>query len=419
MRQHAPPAFTRRHFLAGTAASAVLIPQFIPRRAFGANEKILTGHIGVGGQGTGNLKRFMEHAVAVCDVDKKRAAAAQKAVTEKNGQCDVYGDYRQLLDRKDIDAVVVSTPDHWHALPTVHACQAGKHVYCEKPLTLTIHEGRVMVNAARENKCIVQTGSQQRSADNFRTACELVRSGRIGKITSVEVGIPGCNHPGALGPDSDPPEWLDYDFWLGPAPWRPYNEKRAHYNFRFWLDYSGGQMTNWGAHHLDIAHWGLGMDDSGPIETDGTGTFDPEQRFTVPATYDITHTYANGVKVHIGQKYKGGTTFIGDKGTIFVNRGKFSSTPEEIIKEPLRDNDVHLYKSGDHPRNWLDCICSGERPICDVEIGHRTATACHLANICVTVGRKIRWDPVQEKILDDDEKVAALVHRPYRAPWKL
>jgi predicted dehydrogenase len=328
MRQPTSAAITRRHFLTGAAAAAVLTPSFIPRRAFGANERITTGHVGVGGQGMSNLKRLIEHAVAVCDVDKKRAAAAQKPVADKTGKCDVYGDYRQLLDRKDIDAVVVSTPDHWHALPTVQACEAGKHVYCEKPLTLTIYEGRAMVNAARRNKCVVQTGSQQRSAGNFRTACELVRSGRIGKITSVEVGIPGCNHPGALGPDS-------------------------------------------------------------------------------------------GVQVHIGQKYKGGTTFIGDKGTIYVNRGKLSSTPEEIIKEPLRDGDVHLVQSADHHRNWLECIQTGALPICDVEIGHRTATACHLANLCVLVGRKIRWDPVQEKILDDDEKVAAMVHRPYRAPWKL
>ncbi len=173
---------------------------------------------------------------------------------------------------------------------------------------------------------------------------------------------------------------------MGPPPWRPYNEKRVHYNFRFWLDYSGGQMTNWGAHHLDIAHWGLGMDDSGPVETEGTATFDPEKRFTVPATYNITHTYANGVKVRIGQKFRGGTTFLGEQGTIFVTRGKLSSQPEEIVKEEVGPQDVRLYRSANHHDNWLECIASGKLPICDVEIGHRSATACHLANICASWG---------------------------------
>ncbi|MBN2476119.1 MAG: Gfo/Idh/MocA family oxidoreductase [Pirellulales bacterium] len=418
---------TRRRFLRQTAASAmaaVAVPYLVPGRAFGANAKVLTGHIGVGGQGRGNLGRFRNQAVAVCDVDKKHAAKAAELVTKSNGKCDVYADFRKLLMRKEIDAVVVSTPDHWHALPVVRACEAGKHVYCEKPLTLTIAEGRVMVRAARQNKCIVQTGSQQRSAGNFRTACELVRSGRIGKLQTVEVGIPGCNHPGKLGPDSDPPEWLDYDFWLGPASLRPYNEKRVHYNFRFWLDYSGGQMTNWGAHHIDIAQWGMGTDDTGPIATEGTATFDAEERFTVPASYDVTHTYANGVKVHVGQKHRMGTTFIGSEGKIYVNRGKLTGEPEDVLRRPAGADDVKLYVSGSHAGNWLDCIQSGKLPICDVEIGHRTATVCHLGNICAVLGRqrggtvKIQWDPAKEQIVGDDE-ANAMLSRPYREPWKL
>ncbi len=412
--------FTRRRFLHAASCSAgavVASPYLVPGTAFGANEQIITGHIGVGGRGRSHLG--LGRAVAVCDVDKKKMAPAQERVAKgNNGKCETYGDFRKMLDRKDIDAVAISTPDHWHALPTIYACQRGKHVYCEKPLTLMIAEGRAMVAAARENHVIVQTGSQQRSAANFRLACELVRNGRIGKLARVEVGIPGCNHPGKLGPDGDPPPELDYDFWLGPAKWRPYNQKRVHYNFRFWLDYSGGQMTNWGAHHIDIAQWGMGADDTGPVKTEGTGTFDPEGRFTVPASYDITHTYAGGVTVHVGQKYKGGTTFFGEQGTIHVNRGRLSSEPEEIVKQPIADDEIHLYQSGNHHGDFLACVKSGKLPICDVEIGHRTATVCHLGNLCVLSGRAIQWDPVEEQIVGDDE-ANAMVNRPYRAPWKL
>ena len=238
---------SRRTFLQTTAAASTLfaVPTIVPARAFGANERILTGHIGVGGQGNSNLNGFLTNAVAVCDVDKVRAASTAKKVEAKNGSCEIFGDYRKLLDRKDIDAIVISTPDHWHALQTIHACQAGKDVYVEKPMTLTIGEGRKMVEAARSNKRIVQNGSQQRSNKEFRRACELVRNGHAGKIHTVLVGIPGPNYPKDQVADSEPPPELDYEMWLGPAPWRPYNAKKVHYNFRFYWDYSGGQMTNW------------------------------------------------------------------------------------------------------------------------------------------------------------------------------
>lgn len=414
---------SRREFLKSSSAVAagLSLPYFVPRRAFGANERILTGHIGVGGQGRGNLKRLLDHAAAVCDVDQSHLAEAKKMV-EKNGQkCDAYGDYRRLLDRQDIDAVVISTPDHWHALPTIDACRAGKDVYCEKPLSLTIAEGRAMVQAARENGRIVQTGSQQRSAENFRLACELVRSGRIGKLQTVLVGIPGPNHPGEPLPDSDPPEVLDYDFWVGPAPWRPYNEKRVHYNFRFFRDYSGGQMTNWGAHHIDIAQWGMGMDDSGPVEIEGKGNFHPHGWHEVTETCRVTHRYANGVTLVVGQDQddiRKGTTFVGSEGTIHVNRGTLESTSEDIIAGPLKEQDVHLYESENHHENFLECIKSRKRPICDVEVGHRSATVCHLSNIAIDVGRKIKWDPEREEVIDDSD-AQQLVSKAYRAPWSL
>jgi len=412
----------RRQFLAA-ASAALAVPTIIPGRAFGANERVVTGHIGVGGQGMGNLRGFLDLAepAAVCDVDTSHLAKAVKEVMSTRSKCDTYGDYRKLLDRKDIDAVVVSTPDHWHALPTIHACQAGKDVFCEKPLTLTISQGRAMVEAARANRRIVQTGSQQRSANNFRQACELVRSGRIGKVEKVLVGIPESNFAGPPVPDSDPPAELDYDFWLGPAPKRPYNAKRVHYNFRFFWDYSGGQMTNWGAHHIDIAQWGLGTDDTGPVSTEGTATFHPEHWFEVTQTCHVTHTYANGVTLVVvqgGKEVPLGTTFIGSEGRIYVNRGKLQSTPADIIQKPLSASDVHLYEnpSEDHHENFLDCVKSRKLPICDVEIGHRSATICHLGNIAVRIGRKIRWDPAAERI-DGDEEAAAMLSRPYRAPY--
>ena len=410
----------RRSFLA--ASTLLAAPYFVPFRAFGANERIVTAHIGVGGQGTGNLNAFLGKGVssaAVCDVDSERLAKAVKLVTDKGHACDGYKDYRQVLERKDIDAVVISTPDHWHALTTIHACQAGKDVYCEKPLSLTVAEGRRMVEAARQHKRIVQTGSQQRSDARFRQACELVRSGRLGKISEVVVNLPKCNFSGPPVPDSAPPEVLDYGLWLGPAPERPYNVKRVHYNFRFFWDYSGGQMTNFGAHHIDIAQWALGMDDSGPVSTEGTASFHPENWYEVTEGCRITHTYANGVKLIVGQGQKditGAVTFVGDRGKLMVDRGKITSDPAELVMAPLGEADERLYNSTNHHSNFLECIRSRKAPICDVEIGHRSATVCHLGNIVARLGRKIQWDPVKETIVGDKE-AAEMLSRPYRQPW--
>ncbi|MCA9268504.1 MAG: Gfo/Idh/MocA family oxidoreductase, partial [Planctomycetales bacterium] len=412
-------ALNRRTFLQQSAAasSALALPYFVPSSAFGANEKIITGHVGVGGQGNSNLGGFGSTIGAVCDVDANRLAAAVKKTGAKP-----YGDYRELLERDDIDAVVVSTPDHWHAIVTIHACQSGKHVYCEKPLSLTIPEGRAMVEAARKHKRVVQTGSQQRSGKEFWTAASCVRSGRIGKLHTVLVGINGANDPGKLPPDSDPPEYLNYEMWLGPAPLRPYNEKRVHYNFRFWWDYSGGQMTNWGAHHIDIGHWGMGADETGPLEVYAEKvTFHPEHVHEVTEGCRVVMKYADGVTMIIGQgesDIPGGTTFIGEKGRIHVNRGKISSDPEEIVKTPLADGDVKLYLSGNHKGNFVDCIRSGEKPVADVAIGHRSASACHLANIACRTGERFKWDPAAEQVVDND-KAAALISRVHRKPWEL
>lgn len=422
-----PTRSTRRSFLRQTgliAASAFAAPMILPSRVFGANERITIGAIGVRNQGTGNLGRFLDaktDIAAICDVDTQVAAAAVDKVTgTKAPKPAVYGDYRELLDQKGIDAVVITVPDHWHALMTIHACQAGKDVYCEKPLSLTIAEGRRMVNAARENKRIVQTGSQQRSSPEFWKACMLVRNGFIGDIQEVHVGIPEPNHPGPLGPDTAPPPELNYDLWLGPAPLKAYNSLRVHYNFRFWWDYSGGQMTNFGAHHLDIAQWGLGMDDSGPVAVEGTATFHPQKLHEVTETVRLTYTYANGVKILCGQQQKDireGALFIGSKGKIYVNRGKLEATPQELLDQPLDGAGLtQLYKSTDHTQNFLDCLRSRQLPICDVEIGHRSATVCHLGNLVARLGRGVKWDPATEKIVGDEE-AQAMVDRNYRAPY--
>lgn len=416
---------SRRTFLKTSVAASSLfaVPMIIPARAFGANERVVTGHIGVGGQGKANLNAFLGtkqvSPAFVCDVDSERSAQAADIVTKAGQKAEIVGDYRKILDRKDVDAVVISTPDHWHAPITIAACQAGKDVYCEKPLTLSIAEGRLMVNAAREHKRMVQTGSQQRSGKEFRQACELVRNGAIGKVHTVLVGIPKPNHPGMPIPDSDPPSNLDYNRWLGPAPQRPYNKNRVHYNFRFFRDYSGGQMTNFGAHHLDIAQWGLGVDGLGPVSTEGTGTFHPEKWHEVTETCRVTHTYADGAKVILGQQQKDipdGCTFLGEKGKIYVTRGKITSDPAEILQTPTDSLKIRLEVSNNHHVNFLDSLKSRTLPICDVEIGHRSATICHLGNIAIQLGRKLNWDPVKEQFVGDDE-ASAMVSRPYRAGY--
>jgi predicted dehydrogenase len=383
--------------------------------------------VGVGNQGKGDMNAVKKNVVAVCDVDKDRAAAAAKEI-EKGGVTPfVTGDYRALLERKDVDAILNVTPDHWHALITVDSCNAGKDVYCEKPLSLVVSEGRAMVNAARKNKRIVQTGSQQRSAKEFRHACELVRNGALGKLTEVKVGLPGPNWTQRAKmpvPDSAAPAALDYERWLGPAPERKYNANRVHYLFRFFWDYSGGQQTNFGAHDLDITQWALGMDDSGPTTVEGTATFNKDKWFETPETAKQTFTYASGVKVNCtlgAGGNPGGVTFVGEKGTIYVKRGGLTVTLNgEKVADPykLPTGDVKLYVSTGHFADWLACIKSRKLPICDVEIGHRSATVCHLGNIAIRTGRKIAWDAKTETIVGDKE-ASAMLTKEYRKPWKL
>jgi predicted dehydrogenase len=336
--------------------------------------------------------------LAVCDVDtnrrenakamvEKRYSAATKAGTYKG--CAAYNDFREIIGRNDIDAVVIATPDHWHAIPVLEACKAKKDIYCEKPLTLTIHEAKALIDAVRKYERVFQTGSQQRSDREFRLACELVRSGRIGKIKTIKVDVGGPSRPCDLPAEKDEPG-LDWDRWLGPAPQRPYNSvlspRGVHKHFPNWREYreySGGMMTDWGAHHFDIAQWGLGMDESGPIEI--IPPDDPK------AQRGVRYIYSNGVEVVHANS--GGVLFLGTDGAILVNRGKLLSLPENVIKEPLGEKDVHLYKSPGHQRDWLNCVRSRKRPIADVEIGARSVTVCHLGNLAYWHHTKLKWDP--------------------------
>ena len=422
---------TRRGFLSsGLAAGALLaLPKSVYHAALLAEEKpsgkIRIGVIGTGGQGKANMKAILQNVAAVCDVDRNHLAEAAKLAESSDPKVAAHADYRKLLDDKTLDAVLIATPDHWHALQTIHACEAGKDVYCEKPLTLVIAEGRAMVNAARKHKRIVQTGSQQRSDAKFRQACELVRSGALGKIHTVKVGLPGPNFKAPGVPDGNAPANLDYDLWLGPAPEQPYNEKRVHYLFRFFWDYSGGQQTNFGAHHLDIAQWGLGTDATGPTKIEGKATFNKDKWFETPETAHVTYRYDGGVKVlcSLGggkDAYAGGTTFIGEKGELAVTRGKIELKldGEKFAPDKFPVAEIKLYASANHHKNWLECIKSRKPPICDVEIGHRSATVCHLGNIALRTGKVITWDPAKEEITGDAE-AAKLVTKEYRKPWKL
>ncbi|MBX3177178.1 MAG: Gfo/Idh/MocA family oxidoreductase [Candidatus Hydrogenedentes bacterium] len=423
---------TRRQFLGKSAAigAAFAAPAIIPSSALGLggstapSERITMGVIGSGLQGTSNMTGFLAfkdvQMIAIADVDKAHREAAAAIVNRKygNSDCALYNDFRELNDRDDIDAVIIATPDHWHALNALDAVRKGKDAYVQKPLAWSVQEGRALADAVKQHGRILQTGSQQRSEGGFRRACELVRNGRIGALKYVNIGIPGNNRE--CGPTWTPepvPEGFDYDFWLGPAPWAEYHHQRCHYEFRFILDYSGGQVTNFGAHNLDIAQWGLGMDDSGPVEVYGNGVFPESGLFTTATKTYFECRYANGVEL-VCKTGKFGMTFEGTEGTIYVDRKTIKAWPEEILKEKIGKDEVQLYKSDDHYRNFADCVKSRQDPICTAEIGHRSATVCNIGNIAMRLGRRLAWDPVAERF-PNDEDANALLGRDMRGEWAL
>lgn len=445
---------TRRDFLKKASAIAIGAPYVITssmRRAGAApaNERIVMGIIGPGKQGLGLMKRFMRfpntQMVAVCDVSTARRKYARKVVEGEYSRerykgafkkgCAEYQDFRELVAREDIDVVIIAVPDHWHAITVIEAAKSRKDIYCEKPLSLTIHEARQMIRAVRKHKRVFQTGSQQRSehGGRFHRACQLVRNGRIGKVQRVLVNVGDPSADCDL-PKQPIPDGLHWNFWLGPAPYRAYHkkicpagipvkpregqrDKIAWYDnfpdWRLYKDYSGGMMTDWGAHHFDIAQWGLGMDNSGPVEIIPPKDGEP-----------LTYKYANGVIVQKVGKYEGqrvnGVKFVGTDGTIEVNRSHFKAEPESIAEDPIPDDGVHLYKAenNDHKLDFINCIKSRKRPICDVAIGARSATVCHLGNLAWWNHRVLKWDPEKWRFIDD-EKANTWLDRSKRAPWKL
>jgi predicted dehydrogenase len=401
------------------------------------SERVTMAFIGIGNMGSGHLGNFLSNRdvqlLAMCDVREEVRNKTKKQVEDRYAEvfdsssysgCATYLDFQELLQREDLDAVLIATPEHWHAVMSIEAAKAGKDIYCEKPLSHTIKEARAMVEAVRRYSRVFQTGSQQRSDSNFRLGCEIVRNGRIGKLKSVHVNVGGTSNWAFL-PEQPIPAGLDWDRWLGPAPFAPYNAERASGSYsggwRLIRDYSGGMMTDWGAHHFDIAQWGLGMDESGPVEIHPPNGKEHKV---------LTYVYGNGVPMYhmfganeaqIELPYKrkvNGVLFVGEKGWVETNRGYLKTSPESLAREPMGPNDVHLYNSRNHAGDWISCIKNRRRPICDVEVGARSITVCHLGNIAYWLNRSIKWDPAKEQIVGDEE-ANRMLQMPMRGAWRL
>ena len=443
---------TRRSFLKRlTQVSATLAaPWVVPGSVVGAtapSNRINVALIGAGNQSRVDLPGVLRlddvQVLAVCDVNRGSHGYARpehylgrepvrdkvnKHYSEKtrSGQykgCDIYSDFRDVLGRADIDAVMVILPDHWHALATVMACRAGKDIYCQKPLSLTIHDGQQMVKAVRKYKRILQTGSQYRSNSVVRRACELVRNGRIGEVKRV-TAIVNSSSAGP-GPGWEPmpvPDGFDYDTWLGPAPQAPYHIDRCLYRFRFHLDYSGGQVTNTGAHSNDIVQWALGTDLTGPVEFEdmGKAVWPPSTHlYTTAMKTAFRARHANGIELICQTQDPGfGARFEGTEGWLQYTYNKIQASSDKITDSEIGPNEIHLPVSDNHYRNWIDSVKSRVEPIEPVEVGHRTASICHCGNIAMRLKRKLQWNPETETFVNDDE-ANQMLRRPCRAPWTL
>lgn len=433
---------SRRKFLQrtfGVSTAAVAAPYFVPAHVLGGeggtapSDKLGIGLVGIGGIGSVHLGWIMGQPDltlrALCDVDAGHLKYAMDVAhaKENSRECEGYGDFRELLARPDIDAVWVATPDHWHSLVTIAAAKAGKDIYCEKPLANSVGESRAMLDAVNQHQRVLQCGSHERSGSNVRRACELVRSGKLGEVKTVHIYLP-CeegHHQEARSRQSelvptDVPATLDYDFWLGHTEKVPYADKRCHFWWRFNSRYGQGEMTDRGAHVIDIAQLALDMDESGPVEYEATGT--PLTGGLYDAFMDFTfeNRYANGVRM-IGHKTgPRGIRFEGTEGSLFVHihGGKLEAEPASLLEIELGDGDVQLGRTDDHKRNFIDCVRSRKVPFAGGEVGHRTATVCHLNTIAMRLGRPLKWDPIAEQVIDDDEANQLLMPA-MRAPWTL
>jgi predicted dehydrogenase len=430
-------AVTRRRFLISGGA-ALALPYVMAGCATARKspaEKITVGIVGCGGQGTNNTHTFLDHAgcrvVAACDVDQSHLQEVVDLVNKhyKNQDCKGYHDYRELLARRDIDAVMLAVPDHWHGLIAVEAARQKKDIYGEKPLARTVAEQQAIVQAVQSNNRIWQTGSWQRSTGDFHKAAEIVRNGLIGKVTRVEVGLPAgagdANQNAPFMLASPPPPELDYDNWIGPSKMMLYVRARVHGNWRWNYNTGGGQLMDWVGHHCDIAHWGLGFDNRGPMEIEGHGEFPPyDAVWNTSTKYRIELKYPENIAMTMAGGYdeiRSGTKWIGTDGWVWVDRGGFDASNEawrDIKQLPESERKVKLMLSTDHVGNFLDSVKSRQPTITPVETAHHSAIPGHLGLISMLVGRKIHWDADNERILDDPE-AAELLTRPFRPPWKL
>ena len=426
-RDNTRRGMTRRGFLrrSGAVALGALAPAAFPNGFLGAaspNEKVVTGHIGVGGMGTGHLNFFRDMAGAVCDVDQNHL---QRAAQRIGRYVPLYKDFRSLLDQKDLDGVVIATPDHWHGVMTVLACEAGKDVYVQKPASLTVDEGRKMVEAAERCGRVVQVGSQGRSTPAAYQSCAYIRNGMIGTVKEVE-----CWHyenpVGGFQPDSAPPAHLDWDLWLGPARFVPYNVDRVHFNFRWLLDFGGGQIRDRGAHVMSVASFIMGADSTGPTSVEATGTPPEKGLWDCPTQMDIKYEFKDPDWVMYwrqpGVKRDGrgfGAVYKGTKGELVVGGGDGGTFAAEEAKNfEIPSDGFFPYKSPGHEQDWVDCVRSRKKPIMHIESGHRVGTLRILGNISYRLGRKLHWDPVTERCIGDDEANRMLA-RPNRAPWRI
>jgi len=431
---------SRRGFL-GTAAAAAA-PMIVPAGVFGRPgrpapaDRVGIGLIGCGGQGNSDMRRFMDlpetQVIAVCDVDASHMEGTKKSVDDfyakKNDKeykgCAAVKDFRELCARKDIDAVIIGTPDHWHFLTAYEAVKNKKDVYGEKPITHTYAEAKYLVHAVRENKVIWQTGSQQRSEFTFHRGAEIVRNGLLGKVKEVEVGLPQgrLGHKKGAEAVTEPPPGVDYDMWCGPAPKLPFMKSRFHFDWRWNLAFGGGQLLDWICHHNDIAHWGLDEDLGGPLEVEAVDWAWPEDKtvFDAPYHYKIVQKYAKDIKVSICSDnfVKHGCKWIGENGWVISNRGKIEASNPEWIKPEFDPGPVKLTNSRHHQKNFLESMKSRKPAICAIETSHHSITPGHLGYLAEKLKRKIKWDPKEEKVIGDDEAMRVLNTCEYRAPWK-
>ena len=430
----------RRDFLRRTAmASAVAAaPMIIPATALGKggrpapSNRITMGCIGVGSQGTGNMQGFLKNPaaqiVAVCDLDRDHRDNAANIVNNvySDTGCKAYHDFRELLERKDLDAVALALPDHWHSIPSIAAARKGLDIYGEKPLALTINEGKAIVDAVQSNNIVWQTGSWQRSQAHFLQAAELVRNGMIGEIHTVKVGLP-TGRPIETQKEEPIPDGFDYDFWLGPAPEAPYTKQRCHWNWRWILDYSGGQLTDWIGHHGDIANWGMGTEHTGPVAIEGKGIFPDDGLWNAATSYLIECTFApgaspvapKGFKMILSNLFPMGTRFEGEKGMVFCDRGnRLTTEPANLATHQFGPNDTRLKKSDNHAQDFFTCVRSRELTVAPVVPAYRAISLGLLANIAMQLERKIVWDPTAEIFPNDDEANRKL-QRAMRSPWHI